>query len=327
MSDRKLTTLEYLQIEEDRILEEHQGGNSLVLKCEGKGSRDFGLKIYLGDISRQQQMINRESKAILFLESCSFLNIPRNFNPNFELNVVTFDWFEGEKGHNDDEGLQQLLRMTLDLYALTADHNDFPNAVDAAFNTDEIKIQLRERLERIERINDQKSLSISTAEIESRIEIALAKIPTQLKFNEISLSLSDMGTHNLLRANDKRYQFIDFEFFGRDSLVKLMADFWLHPQNQFSNSSIHSFQESLSEATGWDSTNLMRTLPLFTLKWSLIAYARELRDLKSGNLPSAKTPSSSSKVVNYLNYFDSIIDQENPSELSTFNNFLEKEGD
>ena len=46
-------------------------------------------------------------------------------------------------------------------------------------------------------------------------------------------SPSDFGLHNCLKTQDGKLMFYDFEHAGRCSLIKLVADFWLHPQNVF----------------------------------------------------------------------------------------------
>ena len=44
-----------------------------------------------------------------------------------------------------------------------------------------------------------------------------------------SLSPSDFGFHNALLEADGRLTFVDFEYFGWDDPVKIVADVMLHP--------------------------------------------------------------------------------------------------
>ena len=49
------------------------------------------------------------------------------------------------------------------------------------------------------------------------------------------LSPSDFGFHNAILKESGDLVFLDFEYFGRDDPVKLMADFIWHPGMKLSN--------------------------------------------------------------------------------------------
>ena len=50
------------------------------------------------------------------------------------------------------------------------------------------------------------------------------------------LSHSDFGFHNSIKTSKDKVIFLDFEYFGKDDPVKLVADFLLHPGMSLSNS-------------------------------------------------------------------------------------------
>ena len=326
MYSRRSLALANFKIDESNIIEEFCGGNSTVLRCVTEDSPEFGLKIYLGSDSRQHQMIERETQAIEFLTSMGFSNIPRNFVPDFELKIAKFDWFHGLSSPNDIDSLIELTSMAKNLYRATLSKAIFPTAIDAVFELSDITFQIRDRLGKIGKLDKSFNTQCVIENIESRLRYLHSKLPTLTEFGVITLSLSDMGTHNLIRSKPMSHQFIDFEFFGVDSLTKLMADFWLHPRNYFSDSETFSFQESLKTFTGWNDEELRLTLPFFALKWATIAYTRELRESDADTLARGITQPRASKGDGYLHYFDNILKLGGESKFSTFNNFLVENG-
>ena len=70
------------------------------------------------------------------------------------------------------------------------------------------------------------------------------------EFTQHTLSVSDLGTHNII-SSESVYNFIDFEFFGLDSIHKLVGDFLLHPRNEFKEAEMSRFMESISKISNW----------------------------------------------------------------------------
>ena len=216
--------------------------------------------------------------------------------------------------------------MAKNLYCATSSKAIFPTAIDAVFELSDITFQIRDRLDKMRKLGKSVSTQYAIENIELRLRNLGSKLKTSTDFGVITLSLSDIGTHNLIRSKPMSHQFIDFEFFGVDSLTKLIADFWLHPRNYFSDSETFSFQESLKTFTGWNDEELGQTLPFFVLKWATIAYTRELRESDANSLDRRITQSRASKGDRYLDYFDNILKLGGKSKLSTFNNFLVENG-
>jgi hypothetical protein len=140
-------------------------------------------------------------------------------------------------------------------------------------------------------------------------------------FHRRTFSFSDLGTHNIIYS-DNRFNFIDFEFFGIDSVNKLVGDFLLHPRNDFNQFEITRFIEISNKIFKWNFDELKGFLPILALKWAVIAYGRTLRELRleSGNdLPKQKIMKS--KGTLYLEYFDSLWSSRNIDVFTTFRAF------
>ena len=89
----------------------------------------------------------------------------------------------------------------------------------------------------------------------------------------MTLSPSDFGFHNALRRPDGSIAFIDFEYFGWDDPVKLIADFLQHPGMSLSPKCAHAFRQAMLRLYGEDETiaeRLRLTEPLYTLRWCMI---------------------------------------------------------
>jgi hypothetical protein len=87
------------------------------------------------------------------------------------------------------------------------------------------------------------------------------------------LSPSDFGFHNILRAEDGRLSFVDFEYFGWDDAAKTAADFRHQPEAELSEACFSVFRRRLVEGLGGDAAldrRIGRLLPLQGLKWILI---------------------------------------------------------
>jgi hypothetical protein len=203
---------------------------------------------------------------------------------------------------------------------------NFESAIDAGFSLGDIERQIRDRIIqfRNESMNQySKEICLSLEEKLHRYKVIFKK---NQNFFPHTLSVSDLGTHNMLYT-DKGYRFIDFEFFGRDSVDKMVGDFLLHPRDEFNVNEINRFKEKMTNELGWQSDNLRVILPILALKWAAIAFKRELKIVK-------KSFGSESEVMDkgtfesigakYLEYFEYLISGETVDSAATFNLFTAK---
>ena len=98
---------------------------------------------------------------------------------------------------------------------------------------------------------------------------AFAELPAARR----TLSPSDFGFHNALRRPDGRIAFIDFEYFGWDDPVKLVAGLCWHPGMALSAAERELFTSEISAvyaADGAFAARLAAYLPLIGLRWIAI---------------------------------------------------------
>ena len=92
---------------------------------------------------------------------------------------------------------------------------------------------------------------------------------TNHEIGKIIANPSDFGVHNSFVYKDQLF-FFDFEYAGRDSLLKCVMDFVLHPANKIDINEINNVAKIFSEAVGINNFNISEsTKKCFYLWWIL----------------------------------------------------------
>jgi hypothetical protein len=191
------------------------------------------------------------------------------------------------------------------------------NAVDAAFSTRELVGQIKARLLLLNR-----SEQFETIETINRIRTTLLILDSNVtEFKSKTISVSDLGVHNIIQSNND-YFFIDFEFFGNDSITKMVADFWLHPKNYFNISEMLRFQKSLESSSDWDATELQSAIPLVALKWATITLGRFSRSFGNNDFPTEESSRLLATTNSYIGFSRMNIGNQNLLLTETFANYL-----
>jgi hypothetical protein len=300
-----------------------QGGNSSVIKAKLKDNALIAVKIYKGEPSRVQRMLAREQSAISYLTENNFHNIPEILEVRKDLGLIVYRWIEGEPPIPNTKCIEAIIEMCLALNSINK-KDGFENAVDAAFSIQDIEFQILERINLLiceHKYQFAKTICLS---LEEKLQKYRSIFSENHKLFPHIMSISDLGTHNMLYAEGS-FNFIDFEFFGNDSVDKMVGDFLLHPHNKFEQNEIVKFKEIISNKLGWQSKNLHFILPILSLKWAAIAFKRELKELEISNSEeSLKVFLYTSKGMKYLEYFEYLISGEPVDSVSTFNQFTAK---
>jgi len=88
---------------------------------------------------------------------------------------------------------------------------------------------------------------------------------------EMTLSPSDFGFHNILSSKDDGLKFIDFEYFGWDDPVKLISDFSHHAAMNLTNTMEQLWFQGVKDIYGdFILSRLKASWPLYGLNWCLI---------------------------------------------------------
>ncbi len=313
-----------LRVGVPKILKEVFGGNSYVLKGALADGTLIAIKEYSGDSLRKKRMLIREQTAIQFLRKNGIGNIPEILEIRPDLGLIVFNWIEGSQPFADHQAMDALITMCTNLHQIYDNGILFDNAIDAAYSDTDIIKQITNRISQLKVNHNSKTIKALCDQIVFRLNTCLTPQNLSSRFKRLTLSISDLGLHNVLMAKNS-YNFIDFEFFGVDSVTKLVGDFLLHPRNEFNEIEIIRFIEHIIGITNLDISEVKDVLPLLVLKWSLIAYGRTLKEAnmhrsnkKLDNL--LKT----SKGTTYLAYFDSLVFDKKINTIETFSQFERK---
>ena len=311
----ELELIEEFGISKDAIFENIQGGNSDVLKYQDAKGSFRSLKIYKGSNVRITQMYHREIAAQKFLCENGFLTIPQDLQVFDKPKAISYHWIDGASPESDEIALNSIFEIINKLLALSRNGLQFDNAIDAAFSTLDIEVQIKERVRNLD-----SSLSFYTKQIHDKLGQYSEKFPIATLYEYKTLSLSDIGTHNIIRNSGVDY-FIDFEFFGYDSCAKMLGDFFLHPRNTFSSERILSNMLDLPLVVNRLKKEVWISLPLLSLKWALITIGRAERILHTSSLSIPKQNELQLKCDSYLRYFDFAISRSINQPIITFHEF------
>ena len=229
-----------MSIDVDKVLElanesnlVKQGGNSKIHKVKFD-SHYFCVK----DYSQRSDSIYRMQKEFNSLVKLSehqspIFALPFGYTEKFSKAV--YGWLNGTTPILDSESVNYMFLIIKELNSIaqSSHKSDFEKATDFIFEKNDIAVQLQERFSVI---------SSSEQKIPAKIyrdlgrAIDFVKTKCELRGEAITtLSLSDLGTHNLLWDKELgELHCVDLEFFGWDDAHKLCIDTLLHPKNEWS---------------------------------------------------------------------------------------------
>ena len=287
------------------ITELIKGGNSSVYKAQLPNGMTVAIKEYVGDKFRIERMLAREVASISFLRNFGIENIPEIVEIQYKLDLIVYRWIDGKEPGPDSISMEHLIKFCISLKEVYNLGNSFENSVDAVFSFTELETQISNRIKDLEKTFPSFEVNNLCSELREKLRGCI-EIKKNTLFTNKTFSVSDLGTHNMITSKGSTH-FIDFEFFGLDSVNKMIGDFILHPKNRFNQNDISRFVRRVSNAFEWDPNELMEILPLLTLKWALIAYSRSFKeDSIKGIVEIGRNNIDKSLGTQYVKYFDRV---------------------
>ncbi len=257
------------------------GRNSAVFKVSSNGKL-WVLKHYFKHESDKRNRLDTESKFLNFLNEAGCQFVAKLIAIDESKQLALYSFLNGTKPNIiTDSHIDQAMQFILQLHRLR-DHPDskmIKNAADACFDIQQHVNLVNGRLEQFNQIQQDDSEVIDCLVwIENILRPAWLKICTNI-FTDykktitqvITLSPSDFGFHNTLEYHGI-LSFIDFEYAGWDSMVKLVCDFICQPELPITNSQAEQFLIKLAQEI--NDPELVRQvstlLPLHRVKWCCI---------------------------------------------------------
>lgn len=270
------------------------GRNSLVLRLELSCGRRLVAKRYARRGPDRLDPLEIERRALRFLVEHGLERVPRHLGSDVETRWAVLSEVPGLPagaetiGERDIGSLLEFLAQ-LDRLGEAPAAATLPPASEASFSLVELRRDVARRFPRLHAHAgedpvaremrswlDEKlepAFRLFDGEAEARLNRAGVG-PGDLLAPELRrLSPSDLGFHNMLRDEDGRWSFVDFEYFGWDDPAKTLCDLLLHPRANVPVSLRRLVVERRLRALGGDAHlrhRLRAYFPLFAVKWCLI---------------------------------------------------------
>ena len=263
-----------------------RGRNSRVYRVCADGE-EYIAKFYFGTTADGRDRLEVEFSALQFLWARGVRCIPQPLRADRVRKVALYSFVTGqpvEARHVSADDVEQLVSFLGVLRRIGSEPEArlLPPAAEAFFTIIAVVANIRARLERL-----QAHEGDGPAYTELRMFLRDAFSPAldwfaarakEANFGELALqyrtlSPSDFGFHNALRALDGRLVFLDFEYFGWDDPAKTLCDVLLHPKMDLPPDLQRQLAYGFNEIFGRDPSWRRRVqllYPLFSLKWCMI---------------------------------------------------------
>ena len=243
-------------------------------------SRTIAVKHYLQRAHDSRDRLGVEWRALTFLRSAGFTNVPLPIACDDSARLLLTDWIDGvpvtKHGPQDLDLAVDFMRQ---VFASSArpEAASLPLASEACLSVPSIIRQIERRLASL--ASDPAIDRFVSRSLGPRLAVVQRRMAAEIG-DDVDLPLSlrrlipaDFGFHNALRAPDGRLHFVDFDYFGWDDPVKLAADVILHPAMTLTRGEKLRVIEGLAAALPHDtefSNRLARHRSLYALRWALI---------------------------------------------------------
>jgi len=265
------------------------GINSKVYKLMCINNENFCLKLYpYMQLSRQKV----ETEFLKYAEATCETQVPKVIHSDSQAGWNLMTWLDGAKPEQIDSALIKNIcnfmeKLNKDNKKLAAKKKQIGLAAESITSSVTLKDSIIKRITRIEKVkarnNRERQIKLWHQEkIQKSAEYALSIFEKKCEqehwddrlSNELVLSPSDVGLHNMLINGSKIYYF-DFEYAGWDDLSKYAADWVLQPEQPL----IDTYREvelitnmsnrDFASSSQWMS-RYKDILPLIFIKWCYI---------------------------------------------------------
>lgn len=270
-----------LETDDIRCLTQNSGGNSKVFCIEAHGQK-WAVKSYPPYAPNQRDRLAAECQTYQFLNQEHVPAVPQFKAVSLTERWLIIEWIDGElPSQYTNRDISQAVQFIRHIQGLNSlpQALALPQAAEACLSLNSIFQQIERRFERLSSQTNGDSSLLDflfydfMPVFESIRQPSLLLTDSILPFEKRSLIPADFGFHNALRRADGQLVFFDFDYFGWDDPVKLLADILWHPKMNLTLPQQHQFIDGIADIYQADSTFLSRfelTKPLFGLRWVLI---------------------------------------------------------
>lgn len=271
-----------------------KGTNNKVFKVDVSGSQVL-CKAYFHDTEDPRDRLHQEFSFLSFARKHGMHCIPSPLARDDENHLGLYEFINGKSINDAAQITSSLIEQALDFYhALNACRNAsdalrLPAASEACFTLSAHLQCVEKRIARLQKIlltsdiNEkacafvQNDLISAWESIRNSVlsEVHKLQLPLDeaLPLEDRILSPSDFGFHNARLTKDGNLVFLDFEYAGWDDPVKMVCDFFCHPQTPVSMKYYMPFLSAAVSDLPQKERHLLRApllLPVHKMKWCCI---------------------------------------------------------
>jgi hypothetical protein len=266
------------------------GRNSQAYRGVCASGRSFFAKAYYRDARGVRDRLAVEVASLRFCRAHGIRSVPEVLAVDDENGTALFEYVDGEPFKSEsitDADIDHAASFLADLRELS--ERDvactLPPAAEAFFSWRGVLDNVQARYERIaltpERSPEDRALhgflrdGFTPAWLDARTAVRreIGDIDVEIPREQRTLSPSDFGFHNALRAPGQGIVYVDFEYFGWDDPAKTAADFLLHPGHELTlerkRRFVHEFLRHFTRPAALGE-RIQLAFRVFGLKWCLI---------------------------------------------------------
>tara|TARA_R110000868_G_scaffold318690_7_gene579419 strand:- start:38 stop:1099 length:1062 start_codon:yes stop_codon:yes gene_type:complete len=277
-----------LACENIKIVTQKGGGNSVVY-CVEAGGIHYAVKSYPPYAPGKRDRLAAEAMVYQFLNDHDVQAVPQLKSSSAKDRLIAMEWIDGDIPESytlsDIEQAIDFIASVAKLNPLPA-AKKLPLAAEACLSLSAIIDQVEQRLQRLQHAakddsvlndfltNEFLPIFVATSQAaKDGYRDEMIPVDVELTTDKRSLIPADFGFHNSIRDRAGQLHFFDFDYFGWDDPVKLLADILWHPKMILSDQQKERFIGGVSYVYRDDETFLIRfhhTFALFGLRWTLI---------------------------------------------------------
>ena len=251
------------------------GGNNQLYRVD-TGDRTYALKMYAGNVDESRSRYAREFNGLRYLWSAGERRIAEPLALDAAAHAALYAWIEGSAcgtPASADIATMADFARALHTYRAGDGAGALLPAREAVLSHAMLQEQIAVRIARYRAVEAEYPalralLDDIVREAVRRDAGARGVVPVAAR----TLSPSDFGTHNAVRGA-AGLVFVDFEYFGWDDPVKLVADVLWHPGMGLEASLRQEFYDRAADIYAMDpgfEARFEREAPLYGLRWALI---------------------------------------------------------
>ncbi len=272
------------------------GGNNRIYRLLMGNGNILALKVYPGGADDRDRL-EAEFGALRFLTDGGVDCVPIPVAKNAEAGIALYSWIDGQPIESPTAAdMDKVIIFIGRLHAISAATSvaALHPAREACWSAAELIRQVEKRTARLAEVAPDHAELADFLDTRLRPAIKHERRAvfdgydrmgwdpnSVLPHNRLVLSPSDFGFHNALRRRDGDLVFLDFEYFGWDDPVRLVADFVLHPGMRLELEQRNAFVRHASRifADDVDFKIRLRILyPFVALRWCAILLNEYLPD-------------------------------------------------